>query len=184
MAIEEARKKFFEAKTRIEDCQRAIAGLQNKHDTLEASLPELTQQIENAERVKQTALDSYVLHDDKPSESELRKARTAYEQAVKQQSETNELIESVVRTLKRQESELIKLNNAVDLARRECWQAVADEIKSAIPKHLFGDMKTLFVAGVQCCMTRQFLLDTLFPNLSSGEHQEIFAQLSKKYEIE
>lgn len=182
--VEEARNKFFEAKKAVASCQSSIAELQRKCDTLQESLPGLTRAVEDAEKAKVAALDCFALSSNKQTESALKAARQAHEAAQKKLTETHELIEAVGRALKRQESELVRLNNLCELSNRECWQAIAEEIKNNIPAHIFEAIKTLLVAGVQCCMTRQFILDNLFPNIPSGEFQAIRGELCEKYNID
>jgi predicted nucleic acid-binding Zn-ribbon protein len=182
--IETARKEFEEIKKAVKDFQRTIAGLQNKHATLEASLPELTQQIENAEKMKQAAIDSYALNGDEKSESKLKQARVAYEQAVKQRAEISELVEGVERSLKRQEACLQRQNITLDLVKRQHWQAVFDEIKSAIPSEVFKAVKQLQVVGAQCGQTRQWIVDSLFPNLPTEDYQEIRNEICEKYKLD
>lgn len=184
MSVTEAKKNFEVAKAAAENCKRSISELQKKSDILEESLPSLTQQIENAEKAKTAALDNFALHSNKESESELRRARAGYELARKIHNETNELVEATNRALKRQESEFVRLNNASEMAKRECWQAVADEIKTAIPSEVFESIKELQVIGSQTGKTRQWLLDSLFPNIPTDEFQTIRNELCEKHKIE
>lgn len=184
MSVNESKAKFEAARKAVSDCQSSIQTLQAKTDQLQDSLPNLSRVVEAAEKGKQVALDSYALHGDKQSESELRKARTAAEQAVKQRAEINELVEATARALKKQEQEFVRLNNLCELTKRECWQVIANEIKSAIPSEVFEFIKELQVIGSHCGQTRQWILDSLFQNPSSGEHQEIFGQLSKEQGID
>ena len=184
MSVNEAKSKFFEAKKAVEDCQRAIAGLRNKHDTLEASLPEITQQIETAERLKQASLDNYALHGDKQSESELKRSRTAYEQAVRQQSETNELIEATARSLKKMESEFVRLNNASELAKRQVWESISETYEAKITEATKDAVKTLVAIGCQIGRPRQFILDCLFRNPTHDDVQEIRRNLREEYSID
>ena len=181
--VEEARKKFFEAKKAVEDCQRAIVGLQNKHDTLEASLPEITQQIETAERLKRTSLDSYALHGDKQSESELRKARTAHEQAVRQQSETNELVEATNRALKKIESEFVTLQAKKDSLRHQVWNSLFEQKSAEIPASVRATVNELVTIGLQCSMGMNFILPKIFPLPTNSEIQKIYKELTTKFGI-
>lgn len=182
--VEGAKKKLLAAKESVNDCLKSIQELQAKTDQLQDSLPGLSREVENVGKIKQIALDNFALHSNKESESELKRARAGYESAVKQRAETNELIEACDRGLKKQESEFARLNNASEMAKRQCWQAVADEIKSAIPSEVFESIKKLQVIGSQCGQTRPWLLDRLFPNIPSGEFQTIRSELVEKYGID
>src|SRR3990167_1130638 len=121
MEVDEARQKFEVAKKAVSDCQSSIQTLQAKADQLQESLPNLSRAVEAAEKAKQVALDNFALHSNKESESELKRARTACEQAARQRIETNELIEATARALKKQEQELVRLNNLCELAKRQVW---------------------------------------------------------------
>lgn len=182
MGVNEA--KFEAARKAVEDCQRAIAGLQTKRDTLGESLPGLSRAVEDAEKAKTAALDNFAMTSNKTTESALKAARQTHETAQRAYAEGNELAEATNRALTKQQAELTRLNNACELVKRQYWQAVFDEIKSAIPSEVFKNIQKLFVISNQTGQTRQFLLDTLFPNLSSGEHQEITSELCEKYNIE
>lgn len=177
MLIEETRQKYLEAKTDVENCQRSILDLQER-------LPEISREIEQAEKSKRDALDAFCLKGDKITENSLKQARAGYDAAIKQRAETFELIEASERTLKKQEGELVRLHSECDLLKRECWLAVFDEIKSAIPSEVFESVRRLQVIGSQCGQTRQWILDSLFVNPASMEHQGLCAELAKKYRIE
>lgn len=182
--VEEAKTDYLKVKKSLASCHTSIAELQRKCDTLQESLPGLGLEIENSVKAKTAALDAFALNSNKTTEQALKGARQAHEDAQKKLSETNELIEAAHRALKKQEAELIKLNNAVDLARRECWQVFFDEVREGIPKNIFGDIKSLFVAGVQCCKSRQFILDNLFPNIPTEEFQKIRNELCVKFGLD
>ena len=183
MEIAEAKSKFEAAKKVVEDCTKSIQTLQAKVDQLQDSLPGLTRAVEDVEKAKTAALDAFALNSNKQAEAALKAARQAHENAQKKLSETHELTEATNRALTKQQAELIRLNNACELAKRECWQAVGDEIKSAIPSEVFESIKKLQVIGSQCGQTRSWLLDSLFPNIPSGEFQTIRSELVEKYGI-
>lgn len=184
MSVNEAKGKFEAAKKMVERCTKSIQTLQAKADQLQDSLPNLSRAVEAAEKEKQVALDNFAMTSNKQTESSLRIARTACEQAARQRIETNELIEATSRGIKKTESDLQRLNAEAELTKRKCWESVFNEVKEGIPKNIFGDIKTLFVAGGQCCMTRQFILDSLLPNLNPSEYQAIRDDLTNKYNIE
>ncbi|HHT9136447.1 MAG TPA: hypothetical protein ACFYEK_04290 [Candidatus Wunengus sp. YC60] len=184
MSIEELRQRYVEAKKAVGNCTKAISDLQKKADDLQECLPEINREIELAEKLKFEALDSFALKGDRLTESELKKARVNYDEKLKTRAETNELIEATGRALKKKEAELVRLNAACDLLKRQCWQAVFDEIKSAIPSEVFESVRRLQVIGSQCGQTRQWILDSLFVNPASMEHQGLCAELVKKYQIE
>lgn len=184
MSVNEARGKFEEAKKAVDDCTSSIQTLQAKADQLQDSLPGLSRAVETAEKAKTAALDSFALSSNRQTEQALKTAKAGYEDTQKKLSETHELIEATHRALKKQESEFVRLNNASDLSKRQCWQAIAEEIRNNIPAHIFEAVKNLLVAGVQCCMTRQFILDSLFPNVPTDEFQRIRSELCEKYNID
>lgn len=183
MSVNEARK-FEAAKKAAEVCQESIRQLQRKSDTLQESLPGLSRAVEEAGKAKVSALDAFALNSNKTTEQALKVARQANEAAQKAYSEKNELVEATARALKKMESELPKLHTQADLQKRACWQAIADEIKTAIPSEVFESVRRLQVIGSQTGQTRQWILDQLFPNPSSGEHQEITSELCGKHNIE
>lgn len=181
MSVNEARTKFEAAKKAVSDCQRLISGLTKKQDELLEEMSLLKNSVGRSETDETAAFDKFVLGKITQKELDLekiecRKAKTRYE-------DSSKMLEGLSRGIKKTESDLQRLNAAAELTKRQCWESVFNEVKEGIPKNIFGDIKTLFLAGVQCCMTRQFLLDTLFPNLSSGEHQEIYKELTTKYGI-
>lgn len=182
--VAEAVKKFKAAQADIENCQQSIKQLQIKCDELQESLPSLTRSIESAEKAKVSALDNYALHGSRESENELKQSRSVYEHAVKQKADTNELIEATHRALKRQEQELIKLNNVADCARRDVWTAVADEIEKTIPAETIEAVQKLIICRTQTGGTRQHVLNTLLPQLNPGDYQGIRDELMEKFGLE
>ena len=182
--VDELKAKFEASKKAVSDCQTSIAELQRKSDTLQESLPGLSREIENAEKAKTVALDAFALSSNKQTEAALKAARQAHEDAQKTLSESHELVEAINRTLTKQQMDLTRLNNIYDLAKRECWQSVFDEIRETIPGGVVDTARYLFVCGAQTGQTRQWILDSLFQNPSSEEFQEVRKQITKKYGIE
>lgn len=183
MSIEAARKKYLEAKQAVETCQATILELQRKADTLQESLPGLSREIENAERTKTAALDAFAVDSNEKNSDRLKRARAAYDQAVKQQIETNELIEATHRALKRQEAEIVRLNEQMSIAKRQCWEAVADEIQREISEDMITAIQKLIICRSQTGGTRLHVLNTLLPQLNPGEYQEIRDGLMEQYDI-
>lgn len=184
MSVNEAKAKFEEAKKDVERCQHSIRELQAKCAELEESQPKLSQSVEEAEQAKVAALDCFALSSNKQTESALKAARQAHETAQRAYNEGNELAEATNRALKRQESELVRLNNACELAKRQCWESIADEIRSRIPEGVISDIQRLVVASMQCSRTKQFVLSELLPNLNPSEYQTRRDELIEKYDIE
>ncbi|TVM04050.1 MAG: hypothetical protein CV087_02340 [Candidatus Brocadia sp. WS118] len=181
MSIEAAKKNFEVAKKAVEDCQRSIFDLQKKCDSLQESLPGLGREIENAERAKASALDDFVLLNNKESDSRLRQARASHEKAQKDVIETNELIGATHRGLKKQEAELIRLNEQMSVAKRLCWEAVADEIEKKISVDVIAVIQKLIICRTQTGGTRQHVLNMLIPQLNPGEYQSIRENLMEQY---
>lgn len=179
--VAEARGKYEMAKKAAEGCQESIRQLQMKVDDFEGSLPGLNREIEPAERGKVSALDAFALNSNKQTESALKATRGAHEAALKAYSEGKELAEATNRALTKQQAELTRFNNAAELAKRACWQAIADEIKTAIPSEVFESVRRLQVIGSQTGQTRQWILDSLFPNIPPEDFQTIRNELVKKY---
>lgn len=182
MAIAEARQKYLSARATVSDCQKLLSDLTKRYDDLQESLPQLKDRVEVAEKNETTAYDSHVLG--KISAKELDKVKSECQTVKNQYRESSKMLESLGRGIKKTETDLQRLNTESDLARRQGWQAVTNEIKGSIPSHIFEAVKTLLVVGVQCCMTRQFILDSLFPNIPSGEFQTIRNELCEKYNID
>lgn len=181
--VEEARKKFFEAKKAVASCQSSIAELQRKCDSLQESLPGLGRAVGDAEKVKTSALDAFALSGNKQAEQALKGARETYDNTRKKLSETQELTEATNRALKKHEQELVRLNNLCELSKRECWESVAGEIRSRIPEGVISDIQRLVVSSMQCSRTKQFVLSELFPNLNPSEYQTRRDELIEKYGI-
>mgnify|MGYP001581424661 CR=1 FL=1 len=184
MSVTEAKQKFLAAKKAVSDCQSSIQTLQAKVDQLQDSLPGLSRAVEDVEKAKTAALDAFALNSNKQAEAALKAARQAHEDAQKKLSETHELIEAVGRTLKRQEGEFTRLNNLCELSKRECWESIADEIRSRIPEGVISDIQRLVVSSMQCSRTKQFVLSELFPNLNPSEYQTRRDEMLEKYNIE
>ena len=136
-------------------------------------MPGLSREVENAEREKTAALDAFALKADKQTESSLRIARTACEQAAKQRAETNELAAATERALKKMESEFVRPNNANELAKRRMWETISSECEKKITDSVKDTVRTLVAIGCQIGRPRQFVLDACFPNPSSGDVQTI-----------
>ncbi|MBI5677733.1 MAG: hypothetical protein HZC52_04420 [Planctomycetes bacterium] len=180
--VEEARKKVFEAKETVAESQKLLSDLTKRYDDLQESLPQLKNKGGIAEQNETTAYDSHVLG--KISAKELEKVKTECQTVKNQYAESSKMLESLGRGIKKIESTLQRLNTEAELSKRQYWESIADEIKGSIPKHVFDAVKTLLVAGVQCCMTRQFILDSLFPNIPTEEFQEIRNELCGKYDLD
>ena len=181
MSVTEARQKFEAAKAAVENCTKLLSDLTKRYDGFQESLPQLKDKVQVAEKSETSAYDSLVLG--KISAKELEKVKSECQTVKNQYAESSKMLESLGRGIKKTESDLQHLNTESDLTRREYWQSVADEVRKGIPKHIFDVVKTLLVAGVQCCMTRQFILDNLFPNIPTDEFQAIRNELVKKYGI-
>lgn len=182
--VNEAKSKYEAAKKAVVSCQSSITELQRKSDSLQESLPGLGRAVEDAERVKESALDAFALSSNKQTETALKAARQAHEAAQKAYSEGKELSEATNRALTKQQAELIRLNNACELVKRQYWQAVFDEIKSAISSEVFESVRRLQVIGSHCGQTRQWILDSLFPSPSGDDFQAIRSGLVGKYGID
>ena len=184
MSVNEARAKFEAAKKAVASCQSSITELQRKSDSLQESLPGLSREIETAEKAKTAALDNFALYSNKESESELKRARAGYESAVRQRAEANELVEATNRTLKKMETEFVRLNNAREPAKRQVWKSVFDEIQASIPHEVFDKVRMLIVCGSQMGMTQQFVLDSLFKNPCPKDFQAVRNELCAKYNLD
>jgi hypothetical protein len=181
MGVNEAKAKYETVKKAVSDCQRLISGLTKKQDELLEEMLVLKNSVERSETDETTAFDKFVLGKITQKELDLekiecRKAKTRYE-------DSSKMLESLGRGIKKTENDLQRLNAEAELSKRQCWQAVGDEIKSAIPSEVFESIKKLQVIGSQCGQTRSWLLDSLFPNIPSGEFQTIRNELAKKYGI-
>lgn len=181
--VEEAKTDYLKVKKSLASCQSSIAELQRKCDTLEESLPGLTRAVEEAGKAKVSALDAFALNSNKTTEVTLKGAREAYDNTQKKLAETHELAEATHRALTKQQAELTRVNNACELAKRECWESIAGEIRSRIPEGVISDIQHLVVASMQCSKTKQFVLSELFPNLNPSEYQTMRDELSTKYSI-
>lgn len=184
MSVNEARAKFEAAKKDVERCQGSTTELQRKCDTLEESLPGLTRAVEEAGKAKVSALDAFALNSNKESESELRRARAGHELAQKTNNESNELVEATHRALKRQESELVRLNNVCELVKRQVWEAISESYESKITEEVREYIAIITTIGSQIGRSRQFILDCLFSNPTHDDVQEIQRNLRKEYGVE
>lgn len=182
MSVTEEKAKFFEAKKAVENCTKLLSDLTKRNDDFQESLPQLKDRVEVAEKSETAAYDSHVL--EKISAKELEKVKTECQTVKNQYAECSKMLESLGRGLKKTENDLQRLNAEAELNKRQCWQAIAEEIKSAIPSEVFESVKQLQVVGSQTGQTRQWILDSLFPNPSSGERQEITSDLCGKHNIE
>lgn len=184
MAVNESKTNYFEAKKAVSDCQSSIQTLQAKADNLQDSLPNLSRAVEAAEKAKQVALDNFALHSNKESESELKRARAGYESAVRQQSETNELVEATARALKKMDSEFVRLNNASELAKRQVWEAISKNYESKITDEVREYIAIITIIGSQLGRPRQYVLNCLFRNPTHDDVQEIQRNLREEYKID
>lgn len=181
--VTEAIKVYRTAQANVENCQSKIIELQKKYDSLQESLPELSRTIENTERAKTSALDAFALNSDEKNGDRLKRARVACEDAIRQRGETQELLEASERGLKVRQAELIRLNEAMSLARRQVWESIADEIQKSISPETIEAIQKLIICRTQTGGTRQYVLNTLLPQLNPGEYQEIRDGLMEQYDI-
>ncbi len=182
MSVNEARGKFEEAKAGVESLQTRQVEITRKLDDLRENLPLFQRRIADARTERAKIFDAMILNE--ASRDDLKRCDKTLEQAEREYSESQEIYDALVRGVKNCETELPKLHTQADLKKRACWQAVGDEIKSAIPSEVFESIKKLQVVGSQCGQTRSWLLDSLFPNIPSGEFQTIRNELVEKYKIE
>lgn len=182
MSVTEVKAKFEAAKKAVESLQKRQVELTRKLDDLRENLPLFQRRIADARTERAKVFDAMVLGES--SKDDLKRCDKALEQAEREYSESQEIYDALLRGVKNCETELPKLHTESEIKRRECWLAVADEMKSAISSEVFESVRRLQVIGSQCGQTRQWILDSLFQNPSSGEHQEIFGQLSKEHGIE
>lgn len=184
MDVNEAKSKFKTAQKAVLDCQSNSQTLQAKADQLQDSLPNLSRAVEAAEKEKQVALDNFAMTSNKQTESFLRIARTACEQAARQRIETNELIEATDRSLKKMESEVVRLNNASEMAKRQVWEAISESYESKIKDEVKGYVSIITIIGSQIGRPRQYVLDCLFKNPTHDDVQEIQRNLREEYNID
>ncbi|NUQ57698.1 MAG: hypothetical protein HUT38_04425 [Candidatus Paceibacter sp.] len=180
--IETARKKFEVAKKRVEDCQKAIFELQNRYDSLTESIPHLRRAIEALEKRETEAFDNYVLG--QITEKELKTVQADCQKIQAKEIEANKMIEALGRGIKKTESDLVKLNTECNTAKRAIWESISNELRESIPVTVFEQISKLVVCGAQCGQTRQWILDSLFPNLPSERFQEIRRELLEQYKFE
>ncbi|MCF6154872.1 MAG: hypothetical protein E3K36_06385 [Candidatus Brocadia sp.] len=183
-AVIEVRRKYDDAKQNVEACQASILELQKKCDELQESLPELSRAIENAKRAKTSALDAFALNSNEKNCDRLKRVRLAHEDAIKQRGETQELLEASERGLKTRQAEFIRLNEAMSVARRQCWETVADEIQKKISTDMIMAIQELIICKTQTGGTRQHVLNTIFPQLNPGEYQSSRDTLMEQYNID
>ncbi len=181
--VETTLQKYRLTKENVEVCQKSIIELQKKCDALQESLPELSRAIENTGRAKTTALDAFALNSDEKNADRLKRARVACEDAIRQRGETQEILEASERGLKVRQTELIRLNEAMSLARRQVWESIADEIQKSISPETIEAIQKLIICRTQTGGTRQYVLNTLLPQLNPGEYQEIRDGLMEQYDI-
>ncbi|KXK29367.1 MAG: hypothetical protein UZ01_02261 [Candidatus Brocadia sinica] len=185
MSIEIARKKFEAAKKRVEDCQRAIIELQKKADSLQESLPGLSRLIEFTEKAKVQALDDHALLENRESESRLKQARLSHEKAQKDVIETSELVEATCRALKRQQAELIRLNEVCGQGKRAVWAAIADDLRLKIPAEMIEAIRQFaLVSFTQIGGSYDFCLKSIFPQPGHEEGIAILQGFREKYGID
>lgn len=182
MSVSEAKLKHEVAKAAVVALQKKQADLIARVDTLRESLPGFQQRIAEARQRRQVALDAFILGEGEKSLFE--KANLALEKMEKENGTEREVMEAAERGVKSLESELPKLHTQAEFTHRMFWQAIADEIKTAIPSEVFKNIQKLFVIGSQTGQTRQWILDSLFPNIPPAEFQTIRNELVKKYAID
>jgi len=185
MSIAEAQKKYLEAKKAAEDCQASILELQKKTDSLRESLPGLGREIENAERIKTSALDAFALSGDGKTADRLKRARMAYDEAIKWKSETQELLEACERAFGGQQAELIRLNEQALVTKRACWQAVADDLRSQIPAETIKAIQRLaLVSSTQLGGSYDFCLKSLCPQPGHEEGLATLQGFRERYQTD
>lgn len=178
---EAAKKKYLEAKQAVEDCQKLIAELTKKYDLLQEETTLLAGKVDGLEKDETEAYDNFVIR--KITEKEFEKIKNECQALKNKHVENQRMLEALHRGIKRVESDFIKLNNSCDIIKRDFWKAVAESIRREIPVDVIENIQTLFVCGSQCGQTRQFILDSLFPNLSTGEFQGTRSRIMEKFEI-
>lgn len=181
-SIEEAKAKYLEVKKDVERCQNLLVELTKRHDSIQEEMPKYKTGIEEAAHREVNSYDDYVLG--KIGEKELLKIKSECQAGKVEYAESLKILDSLGRAITRTESDLQRLNAKCDLAKRQTWQSVFDSIKAGIPETVFDSIRKMQVIGSQCSQTRQWILDSLFVNPSSGEHQELCAELARQYQIE
>lgn len=185
MSIEAVKKNFELAKKAVDGCQHSIVDLQRKCDALQESLPGLCREIENVERAKTVALDAFALNGDEKTSKRLEMARAAFDQAVKQQIEIDELIGATHRALKRQEAELVRLNEKMSIAKRLCWAAVVEDLRLKIsPDTIEMIQRFSLISSTQFGGSYDFCLRLLCPQPGHDEGIAILQEFREKYQID
>lgn len=151
-------------------------------------MPRLERNVESVRAQREQIVDKLILNtvsrDDFGENEEFGKVQKSLEDAEKAVGGERLISEAVSRQIKKIEGELPRLHTQVQIAERKVWETISAEFESQISDDIKKTVTTIVAIGAQTGRTRQFILDCLFPNPSSGETQEIQKQLRSDYKLD
>ncbi|GAN33940.1 MAG: hypothetical protein DYG83_13250 [Candidatus Brocadia sp. AMX2] len=185
--IETAVKGFKLKQKEVVFAGEKLTELTRRGDDVRENLPRLERNVESVRAQREQIVDKLILNtvsrDDFGKNEEFRKVQKSLEDAEKAVEGERLISEAVSRQIKKIESELPRLHTQVQLAERRVWETISAEFESQISDDIKETVTTIVAIGAQTGRTRQFILDCLFPNPSSGETQEIQKGLREEYSL-
>lgn len=158
------------------DCQARIVTMTAKADSLQQESPVKSRQSEDARILKEKALDAFIV--EQITQAELDKAREAFEQARKEFTDNQEMIEATYRAAKRAKNEIPKLGQALEAARIKVWQFISNDLKEKVCAAVGDKIVRACVAGAQCGGAN---LQSLFAMPPTEEINQIREDIEREY---
>jgi chromosome segregation ATPase len=168
------------AEQAVTDCQARIDTLTAKADSLQQEIPVKSRQLDDARTLKEKAFDAFI--EEQITQADLDGARGAYEQAQKEFTGSQEMVDATYRAAKRAEGELPKLHQTREAARVKVWQAIASDLKEKARAALGDTLVRAYVAAAQCGggNLQAFLVDAVgMP--PTGEFNQIRDDIEREY---
>ncbi|GAN34106.1 MAG: hypothetical protein UZ01_03292 [Candidatus Brocadia sinica] len=179
--IEVAVGAYRSAQGEIEQSLRKQRELIKRLDDAREGLPKLERACESVRHEREKIADKFVLGE--CTELEFQEAGEKLEKAEKSLADGRVIHDALTRQVKALETDLPKRYTELDLLQRQCWEQISLQFESKITGGVRETIRTIVAIGCQIGRTRQFILDCLFPNPSSGETQQIQGELREEYSL-
>lgn len=159
--------------------EEAIGRLTEKQTALQGRFPALQEATKRTEVEKQKALDLFV--SEKISETELDKAREAFDKAFKEEGAAAEMLDALNRALRKAESDLPKLHNDLNGADRQLWRAVLEDIKAEIREAVGAKIERAYAAAMVCGSGHSAdFVPTLFEPIPLERARVVLAEMKRE----
>lgn len=182
MSVAEAKKRFDEARGNVQELLKKQQELIQRQDDVRENLPRLEHICQEARSGREKIADLVVLGE-RPK-SELIKADERLTEVEKNLETERLLHDAIARQVKVLENNLPKKHGEIDLAKRQIWEAIVEEIKGAIDAETFKTVERYMVAILQLGGSYEAQLQKLFARPLSERFQEVYKKIAEQYKID